>query len=323
MGKHYSCQLSDFGVEQHVACIGQAVCQLEGFCGGNLSYDLTRLACDHLDDDLPGVFIDRELQIALDRLNKLFDLLHRQFQLGTVRVLTLGRDRLGEKPLYYGWQDRSFLFGSELKALLAHPSLRREIDPLAIEDYLAWGYVPDHRSILKGVEKLPAGHYRLVRHDQPASAPVRWWDVSFTERRRESAADLEAELLFHLREAVTSRMVADVPLGAFLSGGVDSSSVVALMAESSRERVRTCSIGFDDDALDEAIDRVIAGPQKRTRVMDDQEKMITAYHEGGHALVAAALVALTPAVAAAAFLASRALMLSTSARGVAANSVFV
>ncbi|WP_057882656.1 XrtA/PEP-CTERM system amidotransferase [Tsuneonella troitsensis] len=170
----------------------------------------------------------------------------------TQRTLFLARDRLGVKPLFTAMlSDGSLAFASELKGLLAHPLLRREIDPLAIEDYLAWGYVPDHRSMLKGVEKLPAGHYRLLRHDQPASAPVRWWDVSFTERRRESAADLEAELLFHLREAVTSRMVADVPLGAFLSGGVDSSSVVALMAESSRERVGTCSIGFDEAALDE------------------------------------------------------------------------
>lgn len=170
----------------------------------------------------------------------------------TQRTLFLARDRLGVKPLFTAMlSDGSLAFASELKGLLAHPLFRRDVDPLAIEDYLAWGYVPDHRSILKGVEKLPAGHYRLLRHDQPASAPVRWWDVSFTERRRESAADLEAELLFHLREAVTSRMVADVPLGAFLSGGVDSSSVVALMAESSRERVRTCSIGFDEAALDE------------------------------------------------------------------------
>lgn len=168
------------------------------------------------------------------------------------RTLFLARDRLGVKPLFTAMlSDGSLAFASELKGLLAHPLLRRDVDPLAIEDYLAWGYVPDHRSILKGVEKLPAGHYRLLRHDQAPSAPVRWWDVSFTERRRESAADLEAELLFHLREAVTSRMVADVPLGAFLSGGVDSSSVVALMAESSRERVRTCSIGFDEAALDE------------------------------------------------------------------------
>src|SRR5690606_11739021 len=117
-------------------------------------------------------------------------------------------------------------------------------DPLAIEDYLAWGYVPDHRSVLKGVEKLPAGTYRLLKHGTPPAEPVRWWDVSFAERRRGSAADLEAELLHHLREAVTSRMVADVPLGAFLSGGVDSSTVVALMSEASRAPVKTCSIGF-------------------------------------------------------------------------------
>ncbi|WP_120715703.1 XrtA/PEP-CTERM system amidotransferase [Tsuneonella amylolytica] len=168
------------------------------------------------------------------------------------RELFLARDRLGVKPLYMAQlSDGSLAFASELKGLLAHPLLRREVDPLAIEDYLAWGYVPDHRSILRGVEKLPAGHYRLLRHDAPPAKAVRWWDVSFAERRREKAADLEAELLFRLREAVASRMAADVPLGAFLSGGVDSSSVVALMAEASRDPVRTCSIGFDDAALDE------------------------------------------------------------------------
>jgi asparagine synthase (glutamine-hydrolysing) len=176
------------------------------------------------------------------------------------RSLFLARDRLGVKPLFTAMlSDGSLAFASELKGLLAHPLLRREVDPLAVEDYLAWGYVPDHRSILKGVEKLPAGHYRLLRHDAPPAPPVRWWDVSFAERRRESAADLEAELLFRLREAVTSRMTADVPLGAFLSGGVDSSSVVALMAEASRDPVRTCSIGFDEAALDEtSYARVIA-----------------------------------------------------------------
>ena len=168
------------------------------------------------------------------------------------RELLLARDRLGVKPLFMApLSDGSMAFGSELKALLAHPLLRREVDPLAVEEYLTWGYVPDHRSILGGVEKLPAGHYRLLKHDTPPPAPVRWWDMSFAERRKGSEADLEAELLHYLREAVTSRMVADVPLGAFLSGGVDSSSVVALMAEASREPVRTCSIGFDVAAHDE------------------------------------------------------------------------
>ena len=173
------------------------------------------------------------------------------------RTLLLARDRLGVKPLHYAaLSDGSVALASELKGLLAHPLLRREIDPLAIEDYLAWGYVPDHRAILKGVHKLPAGHYLLLRHGQspgaPVPAPVRWWEPSFAERRRGKPADLEAELVHILREAVRSRMVADVPLGAFLSGGVDSSSVVALMAEASSAPVKTCSIGFDVAALDES-----------------------------------------------------------------------
>src|SRR6187399_1504766 len=149
--------------------------------------------------------------------------------------------------------------------------LRREVDPLAVEDYLAWGYVPDHRSILKGVEKMPAGHYRLLRHDAAPAAPRRWWDISFAERRRDSERDLEAELLHHLREAVTSRMVADVPLGAVLSGGLDSSSVVALMAEASRLPVKTCSIGYPGSATREARAASVAaqfGTDHATRIVE-------------------------------------------------------
>ncbi|WBY15868.1 amidotransferase 1, exosortase A system-associated [Erythrobacteraceae bacterium WH01K] len=168
------------------------------------------------------------------------------------RTLFLARDRLGVKPLFTAQlSDGSFAFASELKGLLGHPLLRRDIDPRAVEDYLAWGYVPDHRSILKGVEKLGAGHYRLLRHDAEPARPVQWWDVDFSKRHGGSEADLSAQLLHHLREGVTSRMVSDVPLGAFLSGGVDSSSVVALMAQNSGSPVNTCSIGFDVAALDE------------------------------------------------------------------------
>ena len=169
------------------------------------------------------------------------------------RTLLLARDRLGVKPLFMAeLADGSLAFASELKALTAHPLLRRTLDPLAVEDYLAWGYVPDHRSILAGVSKLPAGHSVLLRHDAPLPRPRQWWDISFAERRTGKPADLEAELIHLMREAVTSRMVADVPLGAFLSGGVDSSSVVALMAEASTQPVKTCSIGFDVKALDES-----------------------------------------------------------------------
>ncbi len=192
------------------------------------------------------------------------------------RTLFLARDRLGVKPLFLApLADGSLIFGSELKALTAHPLLRREADPLAVEDYLTWGYVPDTRSILKGVEKLAAGHYLLLRHDSPMPAPVRWWDVSFAERRRGSTADLEAELLHLLRQAVTSRMVSDVPLGAFLSGGVDSSSVVAMMAEASNSPVKTCSIGFDVAELDETgyarqiAERFATDHRSRTVSQDD------------------------------------------------------
>jgi asparagine synthase (glutamine-hydrolysing) len=194
------------------------------------------------------------------------------------RTLFLARDRLGVKPLFMApLSDGSLIFGSELKALTAHPLLRREADPLAVEDYLAWGYVPDTRSMLKGVSKLPAGHSLLLRHDAPLPEPRQWWDVSFTERRGGKPADLEAELLHLLREAVTSRMIADVPLGAFLSGGVDSSSVVALMAEASSSPVKTCSIGFNVAALDESnyarqvAQRFATDHQSRTVSPDDFE----------------------------------------------------
>ena len=192
------------------------------------------------------------------------------------RTLFLARDRLGVKPLFYALlSDGSLAFASELKGLTAHPLLRRDLDPLAVEDYMTWGYVPDHRSILAGVHKLPAGHSLTLRHGVPVPQPVQWWDISFTERRKGRAADLEAELLHLLRQAVTSRMVSDVPLGAFLSGGVDSSSVVALMAEASRNPVNTCSIGFDEAALDEtAYAALVAerfGSNHRSRVVGSED----------------------------------------------------
>lgn len=168
------------------------------------------------------------------------------------RKLFLARDRFGVKPLYLARLEGGALaFASELKGLLANPLLRRTIDPLAIEDYMTWGYVPDHRSILQGVEKLPAGHFMLLEHGRQPSPPQQWWDISFERREKGSTQDLSAQLLHLMREGVTSRMVADVPLGAFLSGGVDSSSVVALMSEASTAPVTSCSIGFDVASVDE------------------------------------------------------------------------
>ncbi len=167
------------------------------------------------------------------------------------RELFLARDRLGVKPLYYSvLPDGSFIFGSELKALLAWPRLPREIDPEAVEDYMAYGYVPDPKSILRHVRKLPAAHTLTLARDKPV-APRRYWDVDFTTRHRGSVADLSAELIDRMREAVKLRLISDVPLGAFLSGGVDSSAVVALMAGLLDQPVNSCSIGFDVAGFDE------------------------------------------------------------------------
>ena len=168
------------------------------------------------------------------------------------RQLFLARDRLGVKPLFYARvSDGSILFGSELKALLANPLLRRDPNITAVDDYLAFGYVPDQTSLLKGVKKLAAGHYLLLEQGKPEPESVQYWDMDFSQRSKGSARDLEEELVELLKQAVNSRMISDVPLGAFLSGGVDSSAVVALMAENSRRAVKTCSIGFDQQSLDE------------------------------------------------------------------------
>lgn len=169
------------------------------------------------------------------------------------KQLFIARDRVGVKPLYYApIADGSVLFGSELKALIVHPALRREIDHAAIDDYMAFGYVPDHACIIRGVKKLPAGHYLLLQQGRVLPEPVQYWDIDYSQRVRGSQAELSEELMRLMRQGVESRMVADVPLGAFLSGGVDSSTVVALMAEKSRQPVKTCSIGFDEAGLDES-----------------------------------------------------------------------
>ena len=168
------------------------------------------------------------------------------------RRLFLARDRFGVKPLYTAdLPDGRFAFGSELKSLLAMPDLPRRIDPRAVEDYFAYGYVPEDKSILSGVGKLPPAHYLLLEQGGPAPRPVRYWDISFEPRQRGSDDDLAEELRARLAAATGSRLVADVEVAAFLSGGVDSSTVVAMMARQMKVPVRTLSIGFDEAGFDE------------------------------------------------------------------------
>jgi asparagine synthase (glutamine-hydrolysing) len=169
------------------------------------------------------------------------------------QTMFLARDRLGIKPMYCALlDDGMFLFGSELKSLMSIPGLSRELDPCAVEEYFAYGYVPEPRTIFKSAFKLQPGHTLALKVGGSMPAQKKFWDVPFKPHARMTAEEAGQELIVKLRDAVQSHLVADVPLGAFLSGGVDSSAVVAMMAGMSSEPVNTCSIGFNDRAYDES-----------------------------------------------------------------------
>jgi len=176
------------------------------------------------------------------------------------RVLHLGRDRAGEKPLYYGWMGGTLLFGSELKALRAHPQCDAEIDRDALAVYLRLGYVPCPYTIYRGIFKLPPGTLLNIRGAQGAGAatPLAYWSAREIAERgcadpfTGSAPAALEQFDALLRDAVKIRMEADVPLGAFLSGGLDSSAVVALMQAQSERPVRTFTIGFLEGGYNEA-----------------------------------------------------------------------
>jgi asparagine synthase (glutamine-hydrolysing) len=165
------------------------------------------------------------------------------------RSLLLARDRAGIKPLHYAEHGGRLYFGSELKSLIAAGSVSREIDLGALDHYLSYLYAPRDRAIFKGIRKLPPGHYakwvdgRLGVHQ--------YWQIGTAETQALSEEEAARSLYRVLADAVESHMVSDVPLGAFLSGGVDSSVVVGLMAKASRRPVKTFSIGFDEPEFDE------------------------------------------------------------------------
>ncbi len=187
------------------------------------------------------------------------------------KTLFLARDRLGVKPLHYALlADGTFLFGSEIKALLAHPAFVRDIDPHAVEEYFALGYVAEPRTIFKAAHKLPPAHTLCVRQGAPLPAPVQYWDPRFTLDRVITLPDAVAELRARLDESVRLRLISEVPLGAFLSGGVDSSAVVASMANASSDPVNTCSIAFADPAYDESRYAQQVADRYRTRHFVDR-----------------------------------------------------
>lgn len=183
---------------------------------------------------------------CLDRLRGMF-----AFAIwdGRDESLLVARDRVGKKPLFYYWNGETLAFASEVRALLQDPDVPVEPDPLAIHHYLTYGYVPTPLSAFKGIRKLPAGHFLQVRHGRLEIQ--RYWRLSYRDKRQASESALTEQLLHVLDEAVRIRLVSDVPLGALLSGGLDSSIVVALMRRHVSGPLKTFSIGFAEEQYSE------------------------------------------------------------------------
>jgi len=164
------------------------------------------------------------------------------------KQLFIARDRIGIKPLYYYADNRRLVFGSELKAILQLPEVPRQIDKRALDLFLTYEYVPAPYSILEGIRKLPAGHILLARDGR--LEVQQYWDLHFNENGKEPE-HIRTDLLELLQDAVQMRLISDVPLGAFLSGGIDSSTIVALMSRVMDQPVKTFSIGFEDQSYNE------------------------------------------------------------------------
>ncbi|MCP4373836.1 MAG: asparagine synthase (glutamine-hydrolyzing) [Deltaproteobacteria bacterium] len=167
--------------------------------------------------------------------------------------LFLARDRIGQKPLYYTLTNEAFLFASEIKALLQHPSVSREVDILSLSKYLTYEYVPAPHSILKGIKKLQPGHFLRYNVSTRELTIKRYWDIPLSDDAigYMSEEDYIDELIRLLRDSVRLRLISDVPIGIFLSGGLDSSSITAL-ASGISNKVKTFTVGFDDKSFDES-----------------------------------------------------------------------
>ncbi len=185
---------------------------------------------------------------ALHRFNGMFAIALRDERR---ERLLLARDRMGQKPLYWHFSDQGLLWGSEAKALLAAPWVERRINPLALHHYLTLQYTPDPLTIFEGIYQLPAAHKLVVERDGEPQVS-RWWQLAFEPKWNITDKEAVARARALLGAAVQRRLISDVPLGAFLSGGLDSSIVVALMAERLSEPVRTFSIGFEERRYSEA-----------------------------------------------------------------------
>jgi len=166
------------------------------------------------------------------------------------RTLILARDRVGKKPLYYYLDNDKLVFASEIKSILQHPNLEIPIDEYAVSDYLSLGYIPAPRSIYRSIRKLRPGHWLRVKDGKVEE--MRYWDLSFRQHENHTEEEWRELLQHQLQTAVKIRLMSEVPLGGFLSGGVDSSGVVAMMGDFLDDPVKTATIGFAEEKFDES-----------------------------------------------------------------------
>jgi len=237
----------------------------------------------HTDTEVILALYQQHGKACLEKLNGMFAfaLWDKQQQ-----QLFLARDRIGKKPLYYFQQDGRFAFASEIKSLLTLPNIPRDIRPDAVYDFFAYQYIPDPKSIFKHIHKLPPGHYMTINAD--GIEIEQYWDVSLKNISSDSESQLTEKLLALATRCTKRRMISDVPLGAFLSGGIDSSGVVAMMAKLSDTPVKTCSIGFDEKRFNETEFAQIVADQYKTEhheftvhqnVKDNLEKIVRYFDE--------------------------------------------
>ena len=208
------------------------------------------------------VLLNAYLQYGLDAFAKLNGMLAAAIWDARTQQLVLVRDRFGKKPLFYYQDEQRFVFGSEIKALLAYGNIDRDLNPAALHEYLTYGYVVSEQTVLEGIRRVPPAHV-LVLNNSVHSKKVTcqpYWEFQFHPNANvpdEQEAEAQLETLLH--QAVERRMISDVPLGAFLSGGIDSSLVVAMMAQSSSRPVQTFTIGFNESDYSEIEDaRIVA-----------------------------------------------------------------
>ncbi|TMF72450.1 MAG: asparagine synthase (glutamine-hydrolyzing) [Chloroflexi bacterium] len=194
----------------------------------------------------------------------------------TKRTLLLARDRFGKKPLVYALLPGGIAFASEIQGLLQHPSISRQVDTRGIDDYLTFGYVPAPRTAFSAISKVPPAH--VFTWNDGVTDLRRYWHLAFTPKLNISLEDAATELCTRIDDAVRVRLMSDVPLGAFLSGGLDSSTVVAFMARHSERPVKTFSIGFRDQAYDELeYARIVArayGTEHREFIVDSPQTIM-------------------------------------------------